>query len=81
MAHVGLVHHDPCKCKIKSFRAVSSIERSVSKEALARDATIIKRFLLKACHVFMIGIFICSLRLHLSPILPHHYVPRPSLYN
>ena len=31
MAHVGLVHRDPCKCKIKGFRAVSSIERNVSK--------------------------------------------------
>ena len=31
VAHVGLVHHDPCKCKVKGFRAVSSIERNVSK--------------------------------------------------
>ena len=27
---VGLVHRDPCECKIKGFRAVSSIERNVS---------------------------------------------------
>ena len=31
VAHVGLVHRDPCECKIKGFRAVSSIERNVSK--------------------------------------------------
>ena len=37
--HVGLAHRDPCKCKVKGFRAVSSIERNVSKEALARGAT------------------------------------------
>ena len=30
VAHVGLVHCDPCKCKVKGFRAVSSIERNVS---------------------------------------------------
>ena len=39
MAHVGLVHRDPCRCKVKSFRAVSFIERNVSKEALAKGAT------------------------------------------
>ena len=31
VAHVGLVHCDPCECMVKSFRAVSSIERNVSK--------------------------------------------------
>ena len=31
VAHVGLVHCDPCECKVKGFRAVSSIERNVSK--------------------------------------------------
>ena len=30
VAHVGLVHRDPCECKVKGFRAVSSIERNVS---------------------------------------------------
>ena len=30
LAHVGLVHRDPCECKVKGFRAVSSIERNVS---------------------------------------------------
>ena len=30
VAHVGLVHRDPCECKIKGFRAVFSIERNVS---------------------------------------------------
>ena len=30
VAHVGLVNHDPCECKVKGFRAVSSIERNVS---------------------------------------------------
>ena len=31
VVHVGLVHRDPCHCKVKGFRAVSSIERNVSK--------------------------------------------------
>ena len=31
VAHTGLVHRDPCECKVKGFRAVSSIERNVSK--------------------------------------------------
>ena len=31
VAHVGLVHRDPCECKVKGFHAVSSIERNVSK--------------------------------------------------
>ena len=31
VAHLGLVYCDPCECKVKSFRAVSSIERNVSK--------------------------------------------------
>ena len=39
VVHIGLVHRDPCECKVKGFRAVSSIERNVSKEALARGAT------------------------------------------
>ena len=30
VAHVGLVHRDSCECKVKGFRAVSSIERNVS---------------------------------------------------
>ena len=30
VAHVGLVHCDPCECKVKGFRAVSSVERNVS---------------------------------------------------
>ena len=31
VVHVGLVHRDLCECKVKGFRAVSSIERNVSK--------------------------------------------------
>ena len=31
VAHVGLVHRDPCECKVKGFRVVSFIERNVSK--------------------------------------------------
>ena len=31
VAHVGLVHGDPCKCKVKGFRAVLYIERNVPK--------------------------------------------------
>ena len=34
VAHVGLVHRDPCRCKVKGFRVVSSIERNVSKRHL-----------------------------------------------
>ena len=30
VAHVGLVHRDPCECKVKGFRAISSIERNES---------------------------------------------------
>ena len=30
VTHVGLVNRDPCECKVKGFRAVSSIERNVS---------------------------------------------------
>ena len=31
VAHVGLVHCDPCECKVKDFPAVSSIEKNESK--------------------------------------------------
>ena len=31
VAHVGLAHCDPCECKVKGFRVVSSIKRNVSK--------------------------------------------------
>ena len=31
VAHVGLVHRDPCECKVKDFPAVSSIEGNESK--------------------------------------------------
>ena len=31
VAHVRLVHRDPCECKVKGFLAVSSIERNVPK--------------------------------------------------
>ena len=34
VAHVGLVHCDPCNGKVKGFHAVSSIERCVSKKHL-----------------------------------------------
>ena len=34
VAHVRLVHCDPCKCKVKSFRAVFSIEKNVLKRYL-----------------------------------------------
>ena len=32
VAHVGLVHRDPCECKVKGFRAVSYIGRNVSNK-------------------------------------------------
>ena len=31
VAHVWLVHHDLCECKVKGFRAVSFIEGNVSE--------------------------------------------------
>ena len=34
VAHVGLVHVDPCGCKVKGFCAASSIERNVSMRHL-----------------------------------------------
>ena len=34
VAHVGLVHRDPCRCKVKGFCVVSSIERNVSMRHL-----------------------------------------------
>ena len=34
VAHIRLVHRNPCGCKVKDFRAVSSIERNVSKRHL-----------------------------------------------
>ena len=41
VAHIGLAHRDPCECKVKDFRVVFSIERNISKEALARDVTVL----------------------------------------
>ena len=32
VAYVRLAHCDPCKCKVKGFRVVSSIGRNVSKK-------------------------------------------------
>ena len=34
VAHVRLVHCDPCGCKVKGFRAVSSIDRNISRKHL-----------------------------------------------
>ena len=34
VAHVGLVHRDPCGCKVEGFRVVFSIERNVSRRHL-----------------------------------------------
>ena len=36
VAYIGLGHRDPCGCKVKGFRVVSSIERNVSKEHLQK---------------------------------------------
>ena len=47
VAHVGLVHRDPCECKVKGFRAVSSIERNVSKRRHLQEV----RHLLQLLHV------------------------------
>ena len=34
VAHVGLVHCDPCECKVKGFCAVFSIKKNVSMRHL-----------------------------------------------
>ena len=34
VAHVGLEHRNSCRCKVKGFRVVSSIERNVSMRHL-----------------------------------------------
>ena len=34
VVHTGLVHFDPCECKVKDFCAVSYIKRNVSKKHL-----------------------------------------------
>ena len=39
VVHVGLVHYDPCGCKVKGFCAISFIERNVSRRHL-QGATI-----------------------------------------
>ena len=31
VVHVGLVHRDPCECKVKVFHAISSIKKNISK--------------------------------------------------
>ena len=36
VAHIGLVHRDPCECKVKGFHAIFSIERNVSKGGTCR---------------------------------------------
>ena len=36
VAHVGLVHRDPCESKVKGSCAVFFIERNVSKKHLQR---------------------------------------------
>ena len=50
VAHVGLAHRDPYRCKVKGFRAVSSIERNVS----------IKRHLQGVRHVCSLLCFVTS---------------------
>ena len=36
VARVGLMHCDPCRCKVKGFLTVSSIERNVSKRGTCK---------------------------------------------
>ena len=36
VAHVGLMHRDPCEYKVKGFHATSSIEKNISKRHLQR---------------------------------------------
>ena len=40
VAHVGLVHCDPCKCKLKISLQFPPLRGIYQKEALARDATV-----------------------------------------
>ena len=80
VAHVRLVHCDPCKCKVKGFHAVSLIERNVSKEALAKGA--IEGLLSELGHG---ALDFPKLSLHLRLLL-HHLHPllhdlRPLLYH
>ena len=42
VVHIGLMYRDPCKCKIKGFRAISFIERNVlKKKILAKGMTLV----------------------------------------
>ena len=45
VAHVGLVHRDPCECKVKDFPTVSSIERNESER---RHLQGVRRLVLEA---------------------------------
>ena len=44
VAHIRLVHHDPCEYKVKGFRAVSSIERNISKRHLQEVQQVLSFF-------------------------------------
>ena len=47
VAHVGLVHRDPCECKVKGFfsmRFPPLRVQCIKEEALARGATFIRRY-------------------------------------
>ena len=55
MAHVGLVHCDPCECKVKGFRAVSSIERNVSNRRHLQGVRQRLTFELALLHVSRLG--------------------------
>ena len=59
LAHVGLVNRDPCECKVKGFRAVSSIERNVSKRRPLQGVR--QRVCENSC-IFFLAIYLGILR-------------------
>ena len=36
VANIGLMHHNLCRCKVKGFHAVSSIERNISQRVTCK---------------------------------------------
>ena len=64
VAHVGLVHRDPCECKVKGFRAVSYIGRNVSNK---RHLQGVRQFSIVFLYfLIMIGISIVGIGIHIT---------------
>ena len=53
VAHVGLVHRDPCECKVKGFSAVSSIEWNISYRGHLQGVQQTITMLRMACPIWM----------------------------